>query len=288
MMPLMKDRRGQVLSWDEVHAEFADAAKALPIEAIDRELEAMGYDLGAAGAAVRRLEALERCAAAVPVPAPLAATGATAQPPAAPRAATAASAPQALRQGWSVLRSSSPRTRSAAAGVFAAALVAVLALPMSQSVIGRWLRPTAGKIEKVARPASAVEEQVQALIQSVQVASDPLGFARNLNKAGQLLEAAHRSSDAVSRYFEAIALFEDHSDKLKPSPLIAAIAHNLARLLLADDRLNEAEKLLERALEINLMHFGPDHPIVARDIASLDALQRARSMCAKPLNTCAI
>jgi tetratricopeptide (TPR) repeat protein len=192
-----------------------------------------------------------------------------------------------VHRGWNVL-ACSLRTRSATAGAFAVALVAVLALPLSQATVGRWFVPTSGKVEKAARSVSSVEQQVQVLIQSVPVASDPLGFARNLGKAGELLEAADRSGDAASRYFEAIALFEDHSDKFKPSPLIATIAHNLARLLLAEDRLDEAEKLLERALEINLMHFGPGHPFVARDIASLEALHRARNTCTKPLKSCAI
>jgi tetratricopeptide (TPR) repeat protein len=280
----MKNQGDRVQSWNEVHARFADTAKATPVEEIDRQLAAMGYDPSKVGSALAGLEAAGRRRAA-PVRMAAAAASATAPFPPASRAAMEGPASTALRRGWNV-PAGSLRARSATAGVFAVALAAVLALPLSQSVIGRWFVPGAGKVEKVSM--SSVEQQVQLLIQSVAVASDPLGFARNLNRAGELLEAADRADDAASRYLEAIALIEGRSDKVKPSPLIATIAHNLARLLQAEERLDEAEKLLQRALEINLMHFGPDHPFVARDIASLDALHRARNMCTKPLKSCAI
>jgi tetratricopeptide (TPR) repeat protein len=274
-----KNQGDRVQSWDEVHARFADAAKAMPIGEIDRQLAAMGYDPGKVGSALKGLEAAGRRAA----PIRMAAAAAPVRP--ASRCAMDGRAGTTLRRGWNVL-AGSLRARSAAAGVFAVVLAAVLALPLSQTVIGRWFVPAAGKVEKVSM--SSVEQQVQLLIQSVPVASDPLGFARNLNKAGELLEAADRSGDAASRYFEAIAVIEDRSDKAKPSPLIATIAYNLARLLLAEDRLDEAEKLLQRALGINLMHFGPDHPFVTRDMAGLEALHRVRNMCTKPLKSCAI
>lgn len=276
-MPQTKATRGQVLSWDQVHGQFADEARAMPITDVERQLEAMGYDLDKVGAAIGKLNALPQR------PGMTARSALTLSEP-----APAPSAPNRLRRWWSAPLSWAVQARSATAGALAVALVAVLAVPLSQTVVGRWLSPTFSKFEHAARPAASVEEEVQQLIQSVKVAVDPLGFARNLHKAGRLLEEADRSSDAVRRYFEAIVLFEDHTDKFKPSPMIATIAHNLARLLTAENRMEEAELLLERALEINLMHFGPDHPIVARDLESLNALHRARNLCTKPTQACAI
>jgi tetratricopeptide (TPR) repeat protein len=287
-MPHIKDRRDRVLSWDEVHAEFADAANATPIQEIDRQLEAMGYDLGKVGASVGRLEGLAGPAPAADARAegPASAAGAGASN----RSLTAplVSAAGALRRNCNAVLSRAWRPKSAAAGAVAGVLVALLVLPMSQSVIERWFAPSTAKVEKAGRSASSLDDRVQALIQSVYFAADPLGFASNLNKAGQLLEAADRSSDAVGRYFEAIAILEDHTDKFKPSPIIATVAHNLARLLQAEHQWDQAERLLLRALDINLMHFDADHPLIARDIASLEALYRARSDCTKPLKTCSI
>lgn len=286
-MPQTKRRRAQVLIWDEVHAEFADAAKATPIEDIDRQLESMGCDLGRLRTSLARLDALP-----ARVPAPAAYPGADAAISVA-GVDTAAPAPAAApvsalqHPRWRALAARG-RSKSVVAGAMAGALAALLVLPASHSLIAQWLSSQPAKPAKTHHAGSAIDQRVQVLIQSVDVASDPLGFASNLTKAGQLLETADRSSDAAGRYFEAIALFERHSDKLKPIPLIATVAHNLARLLAAENRLDQAEQLLERALEINLMHFGPDHPDVARDIASLDALHRARTQCMKPSKTCAI
>lgn len=276
-MPQTKATRGQVLSWDEVHGRFTDEARAMPAADVERQLEAMGYNLDKIGNAIGKLNALPQR----PVN-----TAASALAVSAPAPAASASKPQ--RRWWHAPLSWAVQARSAAAGALAVALVAVLAVPVSQTVIGHWLNPTFPKFQHAARSASSVEEQVQQLIQSVKVAVDPLGFARNLHKAGRLLEDADRTSDAVHRYFEAIVLFEDHTDKFKPSPMIATIAHNLARLLTTENRMEEAELLLERALEINLMHFGPDHPIVARDLQSLNALHRARNLCTKPSQSCTI
>jgi len=48
-------RQGQVLHWDELYAQCSSAAQRMPIEDVDRELAAMGYDLKKVHSAVRKL-----------------------------------------------------------------------------------------------------------------------------------------------------------------------------------------------------------------------------------------
>ena len=54
-MPQNGDRRGQVLHWHEVYGQFARAAASMPLEEVDRDLAAMGYDLDRLSGAIDRL-----------------------------------------------------------------------------------------------------------------------------------------------------------------------------------------------------------------------------------------
>src|SRR6185312_4735414 len=58
-------------------------------------------------------------------------------------------------------------------------------------------------------------------------------------------------------------------------PNVAINLNNLAQLLKATNRLNEAEPLMRRALGIDEKAFGAEHPNVARDLNNLALLLRA-------------
>jgi hypothetical protein len=268
-MPQTKQRKGQVLRWDDVHAQFADAARTTPIETVDRDLAAMGYDLDRLRAGLGTLAA--RSAEASPAGvrsevtagSPRSAPEASRSPPAARDAGRSASAHRT--RGW--------RGKAMAAGALAAMLVAVFVLPASQTVVARWFAPLNGKVELASRPAS-LDAEVQALIQSTLFASDPLGFAINLNSAGQMLEAADRNGAAEQFYGNALAIFRTFDRK--DDPHVATVASNLARLLLARNWLDDAEELMWHALTIDLRYFGPNHPNIAGHLKSLRLLQQAR------------
>jgi len=64
-------------------------------------------------------------------------------------------------------------------------------------------------------------------------------------------------------------------------PNVAVKLRNLAGLLRATNRLDEAEPLLRRALEINEHRFGPDHPDVAIKLNKLGRLLLATNQFAE-------
>ena len=157
-MPQTRDRRGQVLHWDDVYAQFSAAAESMPIEDVDRELASMGYDAGKVRSAVARLG---RHAAAPPADG----MAITAVPrdarvderlpvvlPAQLRAIEhARGSPRWYRAerwgGWHAL--------AGAAGAAGAALVVVLALPISGTIVAPWSEPQANYAET--NPASVAK-----------------------------------------------------------------------------------------------------------------------------------
>ena len=128
-MPQNGDRRGQVLHWNDVYGRFARAAASMPVEEVDRDLAAMGYDLGRLSGAIGRLgrrtgaqaagtsAAWEERADAMPPPFP--------QP--APHVVASARGRARHRAGWR------RGARRAVAGVVAVALLAWLAVPISET-----------------------------------------------------------------------------------------------------------------------------------------------------------
>jgi tetratricopeptide (TPR) repeat protein len=61
----------------------------------------------------------------------------------------------------------------------------------------------------------------------------------------------------------------------KEHPNVAIALNNLAGLLQATDRLDEAEPMYRRAIEIGEASYGPDHPDVAIDLNNLAGLFKA-------------
>jgi len=107
-MPQKRDRRGQVLHWDDVYTQFANAAETMPIEAVDRELAAKGYDRDKVRRAIGRLGRHTS-------------------------ARMADTRPAAERYGmrrW--------RAKHAVAGMVGTALAGLLALPVCEAVVARW------------------------------------------------------------------------------------------------------------------------------------------------------
>ena len=60
-------------------------------------------------------------------------------------------------------------------------------------------------------------------------------------------------------------------------PKVATDLNNLAALLQATNRLEEAEPLMRRALAIDEKSYGPEDPHVARDLNNLAQLLRPRT-----------
>ena len=64
-------------------------------------------------------------------------------------------------------------------------------------------------------------------------------------------------------------------------PHVAIRLNNLAALLQATNRLEEAEPLLRRALAIDEARFGPDHPTVAIRLNNVASLLQATNRLAE-------
>lgn len=175
-MPQNGDRRGQVLHWDEVYAQFARAAASMPVEEVDRDLAAMGYDLDRLSGAIGRLgrhtggqaadgtsgACREERADAIPPPLPQ------------PKPHVIANNAGAARHhgGWR------RGMRRAVAGVVAVALLAWLAVPISETSLGH--RPTASVAKndkpahvRIAEANPGVAQQRDANSSSPHVANPP-------------------------------------------------------------------------------------------------------------------
>jgi len=83
----------------------------------------------------------------------------------------------------------------------------------------------------------------------------------------------------AGRQADAIALAEEYRGKVKEGygsehPRYANVLKVLANILQNTDRVEEAESLMRRALEIDEKNFGPEHPDVADDLRDLGVIQR--------------
>jgi hypothetical protein len=127
-----RDRPGQVLHWDDVYAQYANAAEAMPIAAIDRELAAKGYDRSKVRAAIGRLAGHGDAPAAARSSAPFDGRRPPALPPLTP--------PAILHDGTGPERSAARgwRARHAVAGLLATAALGLLVLPISEALMARW------------------------------------------------------------------------------------------------------------------------------------------------------
>jgi hypothetical protein len=159
-MPQKGDRRGQVLHWDEVYGQYARAAASMPAEEVDRELAAMGYDLDRLGGAIGRLgpstgaRATDGTSMACREERPDRMLPPLPQP-----------APHVVANGTGAGRRHGGRRRGARWAVAAVALLALLAVPTSETSPG--YLPTA-LIAKSDKPAH------------VRIAeANPAGFTQN-------------------------------------------------------------------------------------------------------------
>ena len=94
------------------------------------------------------------------------------------------------------------------------------------------------------------------------------------NYLGLLLRQLARNRDAEPHYRAALALAANPAEE-------AIALNNLAQLLQATNRLAEAEPLMRRALAIDELSFGPQHPEVAIDLNNLAALLKATDRLAE-------
>lgn len=239
-MPQIRDRRGKVLHWDDVFAKFSGAAQALPIKAIDQDLEAMGYRPDKMRAAISRLggrrpsvrSADEGLDAPMSVP-----VQAVEEPlPVAPKVR------QGARNLAGILASQVARgwhLKSAIAGALGVLAVGLLVLPISQTVVARW---SPASIEKV-------------------------------DAAAMSLIAQRKFAEAEPLYRLALSIEEKTSGPEHPK--VALRLNNLAHLLQTTNRPDEAERLMLRALEIDASHFASDPTGFARDLNNMAQLLEA-------------
>lgn len=131
-MPQERDRPGQVLHWDDVYTQYANAAEATPIAVIDRELAAKGYDRDKVRAAIGRLARHRMAPAAAGSAAVFDGRDLPALLPLAPPATShGGTGPEcSAARGW--------RARNAVVGLLAAAALGLLVLPISEALMGRW------------------------------------------------------------------------------------------------------------------------------------------------------
>jgi tetratricopeptide (TPR) repeat protein len=88
-----------------------------------------------------------------------------------------------------------------------------------------------------------------------------------------------RELSKAGRQADAIALAEEYREKASEGygtehPRYAIALKVLANILRNTDRMEEAESLLRRALEIDEKNFGPEHPNVADDLRDLGVIER--------------
>jgi tetratricopeptide (TPR) repeat protein len=307
-MPHSKGGKGQVLSWDDVYAKFADMAEAMPSERLERELRAMGYDLDRVRAA----------AGSVGPPGDAPAAAASAPPPASDAAAHPLQPARATARGWQM--------KSAVAGALGATLVCLLTLAVSHALgdrsqpllasldqqsarllalrryrdaepfyrlalsleekrSGPQHRMVALRLNNLAqllRTTERLDEAQSLMLRALAIhgrhfASDPISVARDLNNVAQLLEARDRPEEAERTYRYALALMERYRGATHPD--VATVLNNLAHLLKTGERLEEAEAMMLRALAIDMHHYGPHHDAVARDHANLRLVRQATAGC---------
>ncbi len=98
--------------------------------------------------------------------------------------------------------------------------------------------------------------------------AEPTGFL--LNRLG-LYEYAVAQYEPAERHFRKAISLQAESTETAPEK-VASLYGNLAQLLMATNRLAEAEPLMRRALEIDEASYGKDHPNVARDLNNLALL----------------
>ena len=119
-------------------------------------------------------------------------------------------------------------------------------------------------------------DEALALLQTV-AGKAPQWYEARL-KLGSLLDTLARYADAEPHNRAAVHLARTPNEE-------ATVINNLAQLLQATNRLEEAEPLMRRALKIDEASFGPEHPVVARDLNNLAGLLQAtnRLEAAEPL-----
>ena len=97
--------------------------------------------------------------------------------------------------------------------------------------------------------------------------------ARLMNECGLYRKTRAEHGFAEPLYRRALAI--DEASFGPDHPEVAIRLNNLAGLLQATNRLEEAEPLLSRALAIDEASYGPDHPEVAIDLNNLAGLLQA-------------
>ena len=237
------DRKGRVLHWDDLFAKHADRAGSKPIDAIDRDLRAMGFDPARVQQRLIAMDAAHALRAGgteTAAQAQIPRVDMTSLPPsdvALPPAREPAHEPPAwaryagMLTGW--------HFGSAMAGAMAVMVAGLIGLIAVHGINGG----------KPAPSLAALDEQTGALL------------------------AQHKYDDAEPLYRLALSLEEKASGPAHPR--VAVRLNNLAHVLQTRNRLDEAEPLMLRALQIDWRHFASDPTAVARDLNNLAQLLEA-------------
>lgn len=310
------DRKGQILHWDDLFAKHADRAATTAVDAIDRDLLAMGFDPAKVQQRVSVMDSVAHepmaCIEAASVPLPDAQLPPAIQPSAWTRYAD-------LLTGWHF-----GSAMAGAMGVMVAGLIGLvtlhgmiggapapsltaldeqtgallaqhkyddaeplyrLALSLEEKASGSAHPKVAARLNSLAHVLQArnrLDEAEPLMLRALEIdwqhfASDPTAVARDLNNIAQLLVASYRQGSAEEPYRFALAILEQFNGPDHPD--VATVLSNLANVLQATNRTDEAEALVLRALEIGEFNFGPDHDTVARNRANLRQLREASTSC---------
>ena len=200
-MPQNGDRRGQVLHWNEVYGQFARAAASMPVEEVDRDLAAMGYDLDRLSGAIGRLGRRTGAQAAAGTSV-VACRGerADAMPPPFPQPA-----PHVVANATGRARYNGGWRRGARCAVVAVALLAWLAVPISETSLGHLPTAAIAKSDKQAhvRIAEAnppgVAQERDANSGSPHIANPPNAKVATSEKCAYLQTKAVAAGDKLAR-----------------------------------------------------------------------------------------
>ncbi len=123
------------------------------------------------------------------------------------------------------------------------------------------------------RQAQLLLDEAMAVVDRVERGDPPAAVSVYLQAAYAMHEAANRPL-AIDYFREARRIYEAHA-LTAPSQQLE-ILFGLGNSLVAEDRLNEAEPLLSRALALGESLYGPDHARMAGVLSALSSLERNR------------
>ncbi len=116
-------------------------------------------------------------------------------------------------------------------------------------------------------------DEAMAVVDRVELSDPAAAVSVYLQAAYAMHEAANRSQ-AIRYFTEAQRIYDGNALNVPSQQL--EILFGLGNSLVAEDRLNEAEPLLARALTLGEMLYGPEHARMSGVLGALSSLERNR------------